>query len=827
MHGKLSRRDLLQVATGVLGAAAGARLGFLGDDVAWAATAPGSLPWLNPLIKDELQARVGPTGRPPGAALPNTGALRRIEGYVQDMSVNTGGTVTVRASSTMGSFVVAFLRMGWYGGDGALEVYRSGTISGVSYPTPGANSDGLIECSWPISVSVPTTGWATGYYLAALIPTSTNVAESYIPFVVRNDASTAQIVMQIPFTTYQAYNTWGGRDFYEGPRANKVSFDRPYIYYGGTQHLFNGDHQVISWLERNDYNVSYIASSDMHAGPPAVGQLMISVHHDEYWSQSMRNNLTSWLATGKSLGMLGANNIYWRVRFEPNSSGRPNRTMACYKILATDPNQTEPTILYKSLNQSEALIEGVEYAGNKEVNFDWVVTNGNHWIYQGTGLTTGSTIPGTVGFEWDHQVAVTPSDTTIIASGPTESIYDGPSNHNAAVRETAAGSVIFAPGTLTYGFWFGGAAPLPSEVPAITKMTKNFFARAGVFPGAVDTTPPTATITSPTSNQILASSPVTITGTASDAGRIASVKVSLYRSLAGGGQYWNGTSWQTAFTVVAATLASPNATTTNWSYVFQAPAGGNFWVAAFAYDVAGNYATVPFRGFSISDTVNPTAVVLSPTANQVLPAKPITISGTATDNAGVYEVQAIVYRPVAGGQFWDGTGWTSTYASVRANLTNSGSTTTTWTYVFNPPQNGGTYYVAAVVVDTSYRSAASPFVAFSLADAVGPAAVITSPANNSATSGLVTISGTATDNNAVNSVGVAIYRYPDATYWNGTAWQSGWVTIPGTLATPNAASTTFSASFTPPAPGYYLVGAVPVDTNNNYSFAGWNVIVAS
>ncbi len=137
MNGKLSRRDLLQVATGVMGAAAGARLGFLGDGVAWAAT-PDSLPWLNPLIKGQLQARVGASGTTiPGtaAALPNTGALRRVEGYVDDMSVNTGEAVTVRARSAMGSFVVAFLRMGWYRGEGALEVYRSGAISGINHPT--------------------------------------------------------------------------------------------------------------------------------------------------------------------------------------------------------------------------------------------------------------------------------------------------------------------------------------------------------------------------------------------------------------------------------------------------------------------------------------------------------------------------------------------------------------------------------------------------------------------------------------------------------------------------------------------------------------------
>jgi Bacterial Ig domain len=160
-------------------------------------------------------------------------------------------------------------------------------------------------------------------------------------------------------------------------------------------------------------------------------------------------------------------------------------------------------------------------------------------------------------------------------------------------------------------------------------------------------------------------------------------------------------------------------------------------------------------------------------------------------------------------------------------LASPGNASSTWTYSFNPPQSGGVYYTAALVIDTNYRYAVSPFVSFSLADSVAPTATITTPANNSTTSGAVNVTGTATDNSGVASVGVAIYRYADGFYWNGSAWQSGFVTVPATVATPGGTSTGFSRSFTPSGPGYYLVAVLPIDTNGNYSFVGWNIINAT
>ena len=58
------------------------------------------------------------------------------------------------------------------------------------------------------------------------------------------------------------------------------------------------------------------------------------------------------------------------------------------------------------------------------------------------------------------------------------------------------------------------------------------------------------------------------------------------------------------------------------------------------------------------------------------------------------------------------------------------------------------------------------------------------------------ITGIATDNLGVTSVGVAIYRNVNGgQYWNGTTFQAANTTVPATLASPGAATTTFTYNF--------------------------------
>lgn len=513
MDSKYTRREVLRIgAAGAIAAGSALALGARGSQASAVAAEnakPGTFGWLNPEIDRRIRAnlnRAASLGEAVSLADEvNLESQQRVEGYASAMSVNTGSPINLHVTSRLGNYVVSVLRIGWYGGAGAREIYRTPTISGVDHLTPDWNGDGLVACNWPVATTLSTTGWPTGYYLAALIPVSTGLAESYVPFVVRDDSSTASIVMQIPFTTYQAYNLWGGKSLYlgrDGVKANKVSFDRPYHANGGTMFLFVGDHQMISWLERNNYPVSYVASSDTHESPALMNnrRVFLSVYHDEYWSQAMRNNLVSWVSAGKSMGMLSANNIYWRVRFEPNGSGDPTRVMACYKNAATDPNKSEPSILFSEVGQNEAQIEGVEFASFGDVNAPWVVTNAGHWIYSGTGLANGSQIAGLVGTEWDRASPLAPADTQLISASPTVGVY-GPSTAAGAVREPVSGQVLFTAGTIRFPMFFGGYNS-PGEDARVAQMMKNFFARIGSpEPPTTTTTSPTTTTTTPPGNR--------------------------------------------------------------------------------------------------------------------------------------------------------------------------------------------------------------------------------------------------------------------------------------------------------------------------------------
>jgi alpha-tubulin suppressor-like RCC1 family protein len=341
-----------------------------------------------------------------------------------------------------------------------------------------------------------------------------------------------------------------------------------------------------------------------------------------------------------------------------------------------------------------------------------------------------------------------------------------------------------------------------------------------------DTIKPTIAIGTPTPNQTLASSPVTISGFASDVGGITTVQLAIYRPV-NGGQYWNGTTWQTGYTDVAAALAKPNSTSTVWEYVFSAPPGGTFGVAALAYDPSGNIGIVPLQSFTVSDTTNPTISALSPSPNQTVAAKPVTITGIAADNAAISDVQIAIYRPINGtGQYWNGTAWQSTYVTNPTTLTSAGNSSTGWTYNFNPPQTGGNYYFTAMALDTNNNYTFTPFTPFKLPDTTPPNATL-NPATNSNTTGTVTINGNATDNNSLYATYVAIYRVSDATYWNGTTWQPTFTTNTATMSAPGTTASAYSYFFTPPTPGYYLIAALPIDTNYNYNFVAWNTINAT
>lgn len=160
--------------------------------------------------------------------------------------------------------------------------------------------------------------------------------------------------------------------------------------------------------------------------------------------------------------------------------------------------------------------------------------------------------------------------------------------------------------------------------------------------------------------------------------------------------YWNGTTW------TATPAENPALGTTNWNYALPTLAGGKYATQAIARNSAGDKTLTPLRDFFI-DAIAPTLVVNAPKASTTYPTLS-TASGTASDNVGVKDVRATLYRH-SDFTYWNGTSWTPNYTTFPAQGT------TTWTATLPPLSNGNYSFEASArdYVDNTTYSGYSAF----------------------------------------------------------------------------------------------------------------------
>ena len=357
-------------------------------------------------------------------------AAHDIEGFADRVSVQVGGAVHLYVNTTAPSFHARAFRLGYYGGDGGRRIWTSNTVIGRTQPPATVDSDtNTVVAPWSRSLSF-TVGekFVEGSYLLKLVA-STGGA-SYVPLVVRNDASAADLVVQHQTTTWQAYNRWGGYSLYLGPddtfatRSRVVSFDRPYDARGAGGML--RALPFIALFERDGMDVTYATDNDLHARPALLRNhhSLVSLNHDEYWSTRMRDGLESALASGVNYANLGANAIYRKIRFEPSPLGADRRVVG-YKVRHEDPldgvDDDQVTVNWRNppSDDPESAVLGPMYQCYG-VHADMVVGAASSWIFAGTELTNGDKIPGAIAGEYDRiwPDAPTPRTLQILAHSP-------------------------------------------------------------------------------------------------------------------------------------------------------------------------------------------------------------------------------------------------------------------------------------------------------------------------------------------------------------------------------------------------------------------------
>ncbi len=495
------------------------------------------------------------------------------------------------------------------------------------------NTTGLIDCgNWTESASWAVPASATsGAYFARLVRNSNNAGAGYMHFIVRDDASHSDIVYQASDTQRAAYNNFGGNSLYQctincppgNPQlykgAYKVSFNRPNIAVNlGMQYSFFGaEFELVEFLEANGYDVSYVSAVDVDRSGALVKnhKIFISSGHDEYWSRRQRDNVEAARDAGVNLAFFSGNEVFWKTRYEASLDGSTAyRTLVSYKDTHFDA-RVDPvawTGLWRDGRfvpapdggRPENAMTGTIYTVDPVANFQIEVpaADGKMRFWRGTAVATQAAgqifllAPNSLGYEWDEDLDNGSRPSGIVRmSSTTKTVpnhlvdpdvgnhYDtGVATHHLTLHRAPSGALVFGAGTVQWAWGLEGSPDGKAGVDVnMQQATVNLFADMSVQPTTLiaglaaaskstDTTPPTATITSPANGAtVTVNTLVNVIGTATDSGGgvVGGVEISTD----------GGASWHPASSGRA-----------SWMYQWRPLQPGNYKLMARAADDSAN-----------------------------------------------------------------------------------------------------------------------------------------------------------------------------------------------------------------------------------------------
>ena len=666
-----------------------------------------------------------------------------IQGFATDISVNRGDTVNFKVATNASSYRFDIYRLGFYGGNGARKVATVQPSATLPQNQPGCLNDaatGLIDCgNWAVSGSWTVPANATsGIYIAKVIRTD-NGGASHIVFIVRNDASTADILFQTADTTWQAYNTYGGNSLYEGlpvGRAYKVSYNRPFntrAVDNGQDWLFNAEYPMVRWLEANGYHVSYTTGVDSERAGALIRnhRMFMSNGHDEYWSAGQRANVETARDAGVHLAFFSGNEVFWKTRWENSidGSGTPHRTMVSYKETKAnakidpdaawtgtwrDPRFSPPADGGRPENALTGQIFTVNDGPGSTTSIVVPEVFGKMRLWRNTSIANlapgaSATLPfGTLGYEWDEDLdngfrpagLVRLSSTTVNGVSYLQdygSTYaTGNATHALTLYKAPSGALVFGAGTVQWAWGLDAnhdRAGTPTD-PRLQQATVNLFADMRVQPvtlqpglvaafTSTDGQAPTTTIVAPAAGATLEQgTALTISGTATDAGGgvVGGVEVSVD----------GGTTWRRANGLGS------------WTYAWTPSVSGPVTIKARAADDSGNLGSAGAgTTVTVSNDVTCPCTIWSASATPTN----VTDPDTASIEVGV-KFRSDVAGFITGIRFYKGPGNGGTHVGnlwtaggvLLATATFTGETASGWQQVnFSTPVAiaANTVYVAS------------------------------------------------------------------------------------------------------------------------------------
>ena len=346
-----------------------------------------------------------------------------IQGYPARAGVAPGESLVLHISTDAVRFRVLFYR--W--GDGLLPMHETGSLAGKCADPQSAAED----WQWPRYEFQIPHNWPSAVYIAHLEEPGGSaldlaIKNAAVLFVVRGNGH-SKLLYKIPLATYHAYNYAGGGCFYvnpprsQDPPGAKLSLHRPGGGIGGEtwgsldhydmssprQTFAHWDAGFIRWLLRNRYSPEFCTDLDIHADPDLCNRyrLLLSVGHDEYWSEATRDRVEDFVSGGGNVAFFGANLCWWRIHVVDGDTA-----IVCHQ--GGPRGALDHWWPETGVNRPEDALTGVSYRngggwwdGPRRTD-GFIVQDPEHWVFAGTGLCRGesfgnNTSPPLVGYECD------------------------------------------------------------------------------------------------------------------------------------------------------------------------------------------------------------------------------------------------------------------------------------------------------------------------------------------------------------------------------------------------------------------------------------------
>ena len=495
---KVDRRDAIKgaAATGLVAAAGAHRLVHsaesrtAGRDAIQRENAqPGTRDWMLTKTR-QLPGRIN--------RILYNGRCREIEGYCSANSLRAGETLKVLVSTKPESnFKLEIFRTGYYGGAGARLMKTFESLKAGTQPDPAIGENYVRECQWEPTLELQISeSWPSGVYLGKMTAARSGI-QSYVIFIVRDDRP-CDFLFQCSDLTWSAYNRWPidysiyteHQDWTTtGVPSGTVSFDRPYGLLthpvnrlkqsGGSGEYLPWEFPLAYWMEKHGYDVSYISNVDTHTDPEGLlrAKGFISVGHDEYWSLQMYDNAIKARDAGVSLAFFGGNSVLCVVPMLPSSDGTPNRNIRREGWFLPMPENiseaAKQRLLKRVLNDKSfepnmgpdgALLMGGrldrESSGRGIGAGDWTCAMPDHWLFAGTGMKKGDSVPGLLGWEWHGAPRMDLPGMNVVAEGDALTNGKKVGRYAATLYDGPQGNIVFNAATI---WWANGLSSPPGH----------------------------------------------------------------------------------------------------------------------------------------------------------------------------------------------------------------------------------------------------------------------------------------------------------------------------------------------------------------------------